>query len=141
MIALNKKHIGFDRERKERIWTMNRGLVKEVTALEFAELVKKATPVLADFYATWCIPCKAMMPVIERLAEQFSGRAEFVKVNIEDSAGLAAQQGVRGVPTFLLIVNGHTVERIVGAIGEKAIADLLNAHIPGAKSSIQATAA
>ncbi|MGI8837086.1 MAG: thioredoxin family protein [Pyrinomonadaceae bacterium] len=92
--------------------------VREVTTAEFGDLVNGEWPVLADFYGTWCGPCKAMEPVIERLAKRFAGCAEVVKVNIDESRELAAAHAVRGVPTFLLFVARKAVERVVGASSE-----------------------
>ncbi len=103
--------------------------VREVTTAEFGDLVNGEWPVLADFYGTWCGPCKAMEPVIERLAKRFAGRAEVVKVNIDESRELAAAQAVRGVPTFLLFVARKAVERVVGASSEHSLAALLEAHL------------
>lgn len=107
---------------------MGANKVREVTAQEFGALIAGERPVLADFYGTWCGPCKAMEPVVERLAERFAGRAEVVKVNIDESRELASGYGVRGVPTFLLFVGGQAVERVVGASGELALAALVERH-------------
>ncbi|MCA1602006.1 MAG: thioredoxin fold domain-containing protein [Acidobacteria bacterium] len=102
--------------------------MREVTTSALAALVAGERPVLADFYGTWCDPCKVMDPVVERLAERFAGRAEVVKVNIDESRELASKYGVRGVPTFLLFAGGWAVERVVGASGEQALAALVERH-------------
>lgn len=107
---------------------MGTNKVREVTAQEFGTLIAGERPVLADFYGTWCSPCKAMEPVVERLAERFAGRAEVVKINIDESRELAAEHSVRGVPTFLLFIGGRAVERVVGASGEQALTALVEQH-------------
>jgi thioredoxin len=107
--------------------------IKEVTASEFSTLISKERPVLADFSATWCGPCKAMLPIVERLAARFDGQAEVVKVDIDQASELALAHGVRSVPTFLLFVNGQVAERIVGSTSESALATLIESQIPLAK--------
>lgn len=104
--------------------------IKEVTAAELNELLNKETPVLADFSASWCGPCKAMLPVVERLAARFDGQAQVVKVDIDRASELALAHGVRSVPTFLLFANGQVVERIVGSTSESALAALIESQIP-----------
>ena len=108
---------------------MGTNKVREVTAQEFGTLIAGERPVLADFYGTWCGPCKAMEPVVERLAERFDGRAEIVKVNIDNSPDLAAAYGVRGVPTFLFFVGGKAIDRAVGAQSEHTLAALVEPHV------------
>lgn len=102
--------------------------VREVGSGEFDELLAEGNPVLVDFYATWCGPCKAMEPIIERLAERFAGRAEVVKVNIDNSPDLATKYGVRGVPTLLLLESGRVVERTVGPSSEQGLAVLIEKY-------------
>ncbi|MGE0129019.1 MAG: thioredoxin [Blastocatellales bacterium] len=107
--------------------------IKEVTASEFSMLISKEKPVLADFSATWCGPCKAMLPIVERLAARFDGQAEVVKVDIDQAGELALAHGVRSVPTFLLFVNGQVAERIVGSTSESSLATLIESQIPLAR--------
>lgn len=102
---------------------------KEVTAPEFSALLAGERPVLVDFSATWCGPCKAMLPVVERLAARFNGQAEVVKVDIDNSRDLATAFGVRGVPTFMLFVGGQDVGRITGLSTEKALSTLIESHL------------
>lgn len=104
--------------------------LKEVTANELSQLVNQEKPVLADFSATWCGPCKAMLPIVERLATRFDGQAEVVKVDIEQASELALSHGVRSVPTFLLFANGQVAERIVGSTSENALAALIESQLP-----------
>jgi len=104
-------------------------LVKEVTAQEFAELIKGEKPVFVDFFATWCGPCKAMEPIIDRVAEEFAGRAEFVKIDIDKHGEIAVQNGVRGVPTFMIFSGGKAAERIVGLSSKDAVASMVAQYV------------
>src|SRR5262245_41964538 len=88
--------------------------IKEMSASEFNELLSHKGVVLADFSTTGCPPCRAMAPIVERLAARFAGRADVVKINVERADELASAYGVRSVPTFLIFANGQVVERIVG---------------------------
>jgi len=111
--------------------------IKEVTASEFNELLSHKGIVLADFSATWCPPCRAMAPIVDRLAARFSGRAGVVKVDVDQAGELASTYGVRGIPTFLLFADGQVVERVVGATSEAALTVLIESQLaPARKDSL-----
>lgn len=94
----------------------------EITASEFAkEVLQSNLPVLVDFYAPWCGPCKMIAPMIEGLGTEFAGRAKVVKVNIDDASDLANQYRITGVPTLMLFKGGEVVETIVGAPSPKSL--------------------
>lgn len=78
------------------------------------EVLKSATPVLVDFWAEWCGPCKMIAPVLDELAGEYDGRVKIGKVNIDEDQGLASQYGVRAIPTLLIFKNGEVAEQIVG---------------------------
>jgi thioredoxin 1 len=80
-----------------------------------AEVLKSQKPVLVDFWAEWCVPCKAVMPVIDQLATEYSGKMIFGKVDVERSPQIAKLLGIRSVPTVLLFSKGEEMERIVGS--------------------------
>ena len=104
---------------------MQNAAIKEVTARELNELLGKQQVVLADFSASWCPPCQAMAPVVERLAAHFAGQADVVKVDVDREGELASEHGIRSIPTFLLFANGQVVERIVGATSEIDLAAVI----------------
>jgi thioredoxin 1 len=102
---------------------------REITSEEFEAVLSEKRVVLADFFATWCGPCKAMEPILERLAERFAGRAAVIKVNIDNSPDLAGKYGVLGVPTFLLFIDSQPVNRVVGTSSERALTALIEARL------------
>ena len=80
-----------------------------------AEVTDSPLPVLVDFWAPWCGPCKMIAPVLEELAQEYDGKAKIVKINIDDNQNTPAQFGVRSIPTLILFKNGNEVEKIIGA--------------------------
>lgn len=95
----------------------------------FTELVSRDIPVLVDFHATWCGPCKMMEPVITRLKENFGSRIAIIKIDIDKNQALAGQLGVRGVPTFMLYKNGKVVWRESGARPFHELETVINSNI------------
>jgi thioredoxin 1 len=85
------------------------------------EALKSGTPVLVDFWAEWCGPCKMIAPVLDELAGEYQGKVKIAKVNIDDHQGLASQFGIRSIPTLLVIKNGQVAEQMVGAKSKSAL--------------------
>lgn len=86
-------------------------------------------PVLVDFYADWCGPCKALAPVVEKVAAQFAGKVQVVKLNTDDSPRAAQNYQVKGIPTLLLFHGGQPVDRKVGYINEADLSRFVEKHV------------
>ena len=85
-------------------------------------------PVLVDFYADWCGPCKAIAPVVAELAGEYAGQVEVRKIDVDENASLASRFGVRSIPTLILFKEGQPVETVVGAVGKPALKELIERH-------------
>lgn len=90
------------------------------------EVIDSPTPVLVDFWAEWCMPCRMLGPVIDEVAGDFQGKVKVAKVNVDTDKDLAAKYGIRGIPTVLVFKNGEVVERMVGVQPKQEIAKRLN---------------
>jgi thioredoxin 1 len=81
-----------------------------------AEVLNSEVPVLVDFWATWCGPCRSISPIVEELATEFTGRVKITKLNVDENPGIPSQYGVRGIPTLILFKGGKILDQIVGAV-------------------------
>ena len=93
------------------------------------EVLESKEPVLIDFYADWCGPCKMMAPVVEKLAEKYEGKVKVGKVNSDDEPELAQMFQVMSIPNFVIIKDGKVVDRVVGAVPQQALEEKLNAQL------------
>ena len=104
--------------------------VKEASDSNFeTEVLKADQPVLVDFWAEWCAPCRALAPTVDAIADAYKGKAKVYKVNVDFNPATAARYGIRGIPTLMVFKNGVEAERIVGGVGKSVIAGALDKHI------------
>ena len=102
----------------------------EITDANFEELVLKSDkPVLVDFWAEWCGPCRMVGPLVEELAKEYDGKALVGKVNVDNNSGISTKYGIRNIPTILFFKNGEVVEKHVGVAAKNVLAEKLNAHM------------
>ncbi len=92
------------------------------------EALEADKPVLVDFYADWCGPCKMMAPVIDELAEEYEGIVKIGKLNVDDNPETARQYRVMTIPTMIIYKNGEAVDTVVGVVAKKALMEKLDAH-------------
>ncbi|QCE32666.1 thioredoxin [Acetobacteraceae bacterium] len=108
------------------------GNILNVSDAAFDKAVLKSDlPVLVDFWAEWCGPCKMLSPVLEEIAKEFSGKLLVAKVNIENELETPTKYAVRSIPTILLFKKGEVVARQVGALGQSQLSALIKEHIEG----------
>ncbi|HUY41304.1 MAG TPA: thioredoxin [Candidatus Dormibacteraeota bacterium] len=104
--------------------------INDVTQASFeSEVLKNGEPVLVDFWAPWCGPCRMLSPVVEKVSQKFAGKAKFVKVNTDENPSVTGHYGVSGIPCLILFKGGQVVDRIVGYVPENAIVSMLAKHV------------
>ena len=91
-----------------------------------AEVLGSDTPVLVDFYADWCGPCKMMMPVVEKMAETYEGKVKVGKLNVDENNAIAAKYGVMSIPSFIVFKNGKVLNSSTGAMSQANLAKMLD---------------
>ncbi|MCB0490957.1 MAG: thioredoxin [Cyclobacteriaceae bacterium] len=105
------------------------GKTLELNDSNFDEAIKGDKPVLVDFWAEWCGPCKMIGPVVEELAGEYEGKAVVAKVNVDENPGVAGRFGIRSIPTLLVFKGGEIVDKQVGAVPKSVLAQKLAAQV------------
>jgi thioredoxin 1 len=93
------------------------------------DVLQSEKPVLVDFWAEWCAPCRMLAPTIDAIAEQFGDSASVVKLNVDDNTTTAQRYGIKGIPTLILFNQGKEVERVVGATSQQSISRMIEKHV------------
>ena len=101
-------------------------MAKVITDANFAETLNTEMPVMVDFWATWCGPCRAIAPIVEELATEYEGKAVIGKCNVDECEDVPMKYGIRSIPTLLFFKNGELVDKLVGSAPKAAIAEKLN---------------
>ena len=94
-----------------------------------SEVINSSVPVLVDFWAEWCGPCRMMTPTIDTVATEYSGKVKVGKLNVDENGGTAMRYNIRGIPTLLVFKGGQVVAQKVGAVGKSEVTALLDAHL------------
>jgi thioredoxin 1 len=104
--------------------------VSEVSDATFdAEVLQSSTPVLIDFWAPWCGPCRAIAPIVDELATEYAGKLKVVKMNVDDNQQTPSRYGVRGIPNLILFKDGKVHEQIVGAVPKSRLAQAVQGAV------------
>ncbi len=104
-------------------------LIQTATDASFEELVKSPTPVLIDFWAEWCMPCKRIAPTVDQLAAEYAGKLTVAKMNIDENPSVPTQLGIRGIPTLMLFKGGTLVDSVVGAVDKGTLKKMIDNHV------------
>ena len=99
-------------------------MIKEITDANIQEVLAKGQPVVVDFWAPWCGPCKMMLPVVEELAAEYEGKITVGKLNVDENDETCSQYGIMNIPTILFFKNGELVNRTVGAMNKTKLQEL-----------------
>ena len=100
-----------------------------------ADVLTSDRPVLVDFWAAWCAPCRMLAPTVEAVADKYATSARVVKLNVDDNPSVSQRYGIKGIPTLILFKNGREEERVVGATSEGAISRMIEKHISTATAA------
>ncbi|MFN8576157.1 MAG: thioredoxin [Candidatus Sericytochromatia bacterium] len=106
------------------------GNVLDVSDSNFeSEVLKSDIPVLVDFWAPWCGPCRMIAPVVEKLSQEFAGKAKFVKLNVDDNPDTAQKYNITGIPALYMFKGGSDVDKVIGAAQKPVLENLISKHL------------
>jgi thioredoxin 1 len=108
---------------------MAEGVITLTDATFEQEVLKSGVPVLVDFWAPWCGPCRRVAPIVEELAAENGGKIKIGKLDVDDNPGVAGDYGVMSIPTLIIYKNGEEAERLVGALPKSELQARINAHL------------
>lgn len=104
--------------------------VAEITQVTFeTDVLQSDLPVLVDFWAPWCGPCRLVSGVVDEIAQEYEGRVKVVKVNTDEQPAIASKYGIRSIPTLMVFKEGQAVDRVVGAVPKTTLAQTLESHL------------
>ena len=105
-------------------------LIKHVSVASFdADVIQSAQPVLVDFWAEWCGPCKSIAPILDEMAGTYAGKLQIAKVNVDENRDIPSKFGIRGIPTLMLFKGGHLAATKVGALSKAQLTEFLNQEL------------
>jgi len=105
-------------------------LIKQLSDASFeADVLKSSTPVLVDYWAEWCGPCKMIAPILDEAAKDYGDRLQIAKMNVDDNQGVPAKYGIRGIPTLMLFKGGQLAATKVGALSKSQLTAFLDGHL------------
>ena len=93
------------------------------------EVLESDIPVLVDFWAAWCMPCKMVAPVVEQIAEKYQGKLKVCKLNVDEAPGTAREYGIMSIPTLAVFKDGKVVEKVAGAVPASSLESMIDPHI------------
>ncbi len=109
--------------------------IVDATAATFDEEIRASVPVLVDFWAPWCGPCRMVSPAVEAQGRDNAGRLKVVKLNVDEAPDISTRYGVQGIPLLVLINNGQEADRLVGAVPRAKLREWLQPHLPAASAA------
>ncbi len=103
--------------------------INQITPENFDSIVNDSLPVLVDFWAPWCGPCRSLSPIVDEVADELAGKLDVAKCNVDDNQDLAMKYGVMSIPTLIVFKNGEEIDRSVGALPKARLQALLEKHL------------
>ena len=103
--------------------------IKQITPENFDSIVNDSLPVLVDFWAPWCGPCRSLSPIVDEVADELAGKLAVAECNVDDNQDLAMKYGVMSIPTLIVFKNGEEIDRSVGALPKTRLQALLEKHL------------